>query len=166
MDWAAAAEALFELSRSQVARFLGAAPKGRIYGFGFFCDSYAGIVYLVANTSEYHCRSLHDYTAKFGPIEEELFKWDIGNWQYPGGLFPSASPDQREFDSEWEKHGQLIAGLHDDSAQPRLEEICAAVLDRLVCAGAFEEIPNLEATIVCGLYDRGMALLAKKKAVE
>jgi hypothetical protein len=89
--WAAARERLHGISKKQVVQFFKGPDKGDVYGVGFFCDAYDGWVYLVANTEQYYHSSLRGLEARFGQTDPEVFRWDIGNWKYPGGLFPSSS---------------------------------------------------------------------------
>lgn len=90
-DSAVAEDGLLRISKDQVGRFLDRAEQEHLYGFGFFCDGYDGTVLLAANTEQYHQKSLRDFEARFGPTDPEVFRWDIGNWKYPGGLFSSSS---------------------------------------------------------------------------
>jgi len=117
-----------------------------------------GVVYLVTNTFAYH-----DLTVADKPLaDKEFFKWDIGNWQYPGGLFPSASPEQREFDTTWETIWGQLAELTDDLSQQRLEEMCVQVMGRLAQQGAFSGARKLAGIVVAGPYDSGPSCWRKR----
>src|SRR5205823_2176245 len=115
------------------------AGQNDVYGFGFFCDAYDGTILLVANTEQYHLSNLQDFEARVGPTDPEVYKWDIGNWKYPGGLFPSASAEQREFDEAWQEFQKPLSRIDHDEKQARLEEVCVEVLRRLINEGTFWE---------------------------
>ncbi len=44
---------------------------------------------LVANGHRYFASSLRDYTERWGSTDDEEFRWNIGNWEHPGGLASS-----------------------------------------------------------------------------
>src|SRR4051794_17933656 len=110
-DWVAARETLYRISKKQVGQFLNGPDKSDVYGFGFYCDAYNGTVYVVANTEEYHVHSYGDFQARFGPAAPEVFRWDIGNWKYPGGLFPSSSAEQHDFDEAWKEYQESLSQI-------------------------------------------------------
>ena len=115
-------ERLFALAKDQLLLFSKQAHD--LYGFGFFCDALSGDVFLVANTRGFHDESVKKLTSPaFGPS----FKWDIGNWKWPAGLFPSSSNEQREFDVAWAR----ARGAVKDLSQGALEDCCNAVLMEL-----------------------------------
>jgi hypothetical protein len=164
-DWARAAGVLYDISLGQVTRFLEVVPAEEVYGLGYFCDAFAGVVYLVGSTST-HDRHHRRGIDRLSPADDELLKWDIGNWQYPGGLFPSASPEQREFDTAWSTFGRPLSERPDDLDQQRLEEMCVQVLSRLVLHGAFARARRLEGFVVAGPDDTGRVILEKKRRLD
>lgn len=153
-DWSAAADALLRISRTHLARFLARPEAGDVYAVGFFCDAHVGTIYLVANTEEYHRRTLGEFEARFGLTDPNVFRWDAGNWEYPGGLFPSAGPEQAAFDAAWAEFGGPLAGLEDAEKQERLEGVCVRVLAALAAEGAFAAAPGLAGVTVLGPDDR------------
>jgi hypothetical protein len=163
-DWASAGDRLYRISKKQVVQFLNGPDKGDVYGFGFFCDAYDGTVYLVANTEQHHLSSLRDFEARFGPTDPEIFRWDIGNWKYPGGLFPSSSTEQHEFDEAWKVYQELLSQIGNDDKQGMLEDICMAVLRRLIHEGAFSTAPGLKGFAILGSDDRQVPVRATPHA--
>jgi hypothetical protein len=137
------------MSVPHVHRFLSGPDADDVYGFGFFCDAY-GPVYLVADTEQYHCESLSEYEARFGQVDREVFRWNIGNWKYPGGLFASSSAEQREFDIAWKSYEALLRQLDDDTTQSKLEAVCVQVLRALYVDGVFTQARRLKGLTVLG----------------
>lgn len=167
IDWAAAEEVLHRISLGQVACFFDRHPAERVYGLGYFADAFAGGVYLVANTEEFHARNLAGDPAGAGSTEREEARWDIGNWQFPGGLFPSASPEQQEFDRAWaDIAGRQMEGGQEGDLQEHLEALCVRVLGRLVRDGAAAGMRELEGLVVAGPHDSGQDVLEKKKVID
>jgi len=151
-DWVPAVERLHRISKEQVERFLAGPDKDDVYGMGFFCDAYDGTVCLVANTEHYHRTRLRDFEAGFGPTDPEVFRWDIGNWKYPGGLFPSSSAEQQSFNLAWEEYRAPLCQIESDAQQGVLEDACIEVLIRLFKEGTFSIAPRLNGFAVLGPY--------------
>jgi hypothetical protein len=162
-DWAAAEDGLHRISKKQVVHFLNGAEQDNVYGFGFFCDGYDGTVLLVANTEQYHLSSLRDFEARFGPTDPEVFRWDIGNWKYPAGLFPSSSVEQRGFDTAWNEYREPLSEIENDKKQEMLEDLCSGVLMRLFNEGVFSTDSSLMGFTVLGPDDGQEIVLEKKK---
>jgi Uncharacterised protein family UPF0047 len=150
-DWAAAEDRLHCIAKKHVGQFLNGAEQSDVYGFGFFCDAYNGTALLVANTEQYYLSSLRDFEARFGPANAEVFKWDIGNWEYPAGLFPSSSAEQDEFEDAWKKEYQEpLSQIENDDKQSMLEEVCFKVLRRLIQARVFSAVPSVKGVTILG----------------
>lgn len=162
-DWETATHVLHHISKNQVVRFLGGSDEDDIYGFGFFCDASTGVIYLTANTEQYHETGFSEFEKRYGPTDKEVYRWDIGNWKYPGGLFTSSSPEQLDFDRTWRQYQEALSQLEDESKQLFLEEVCLKVLERLVDEGVFSREPALQGFMILGPNDQGEALLAKKR---
>ncbi|HEX3314693.1 MAG TPA: hypothetical protein VHR72_07355 [Gemmataceae bacterium] len=165
-DWEGAGETLRRISTKQVGLFLNGPDKSDVYGFGFFCDAYEGCIYLVANTELFHQNSLRHFQSVYGQTDPELFRWNTGNWKYPGGLFPSSSAEQREFDAGWESSRQTLSAIESEGAQGMLEELCSGVLTKMFADGAFSTIPGLSGLTVLGHDDRDEDILEKKKRLD
>ena len=165
-DWAVAEDLLYRISKKQIGQFLDRAEQNRVYGFGFFCDGYDGTVFVVANTEHYHRNSLCDFEARSGPTDPEVFRWDIGNWKHPGGLFPSSSVEQREFDTAWKAYLELVSGIENDNTQEMLEELCSKVLMRLFNEGVFSTAASLIGFTVLGPDDGQETAHEKKKRFD
>ena len=75
-------------------------------------------------------------------------KWDIGNWRFPGGLFPSDSSEQTEFDRSWAEATEAIG----QTSQPQLEQICRDVLIELRATKG-SPLKAMEGLIVMGPDD-------------
>jgi Domain of unknown function (DUF4303) len=165
-DWPAAVDLLHRISKEQVVRFLAGPDKDDVYGAGLFCDAYDGSVYLVANTEQYHRTSLRDFEARFGETDPEVFRWDIGNWKYPGGLFPSSSAAQQAFDTAWGEYRQALSEIESDHKQGILEDACAEVVKRLFKEGTFSTAPFLKGFTVLGPDAGQEDVLEKKKRLD
>jgi Domain of unknown function (DUF4303) len=165
-DWPAAVDRLHRISKEQVVRFLAGPDKDDVYGAGLFCDAYDGSVYLVANTERYYRTSLRDFKARFGQTDPEVFRWDIGNWKYPGGLFPSSSAEQQAFDTAWEEYREPLSQIESDDKQGMLEDACVEVLMRLFKEGAFSTAPRLKGLMVLGPVVGQEDVLEKKKRLD
>jgi hypothetical protein len=165
-DWADAEDGLHRISKKQVVQFLNESEKGDVYGFGFFCDAYDGTVLLVASTEQYHLSSLRDFEARFGPTDPEVFKWDIGNWKYPAGLFPSSSAEQSEFDVAWKEYQELLSQIENDDKQGMLEDVCFKVLRRLIHEGAFSTALSVKGVTILGPLALQENVLEKKKRLD
>jgi hypothetical protein len=165
-DWTAATDALHRISRNQIARFLAGPDKDDLYGIGFFYDAEEGIVYLVANTEQYYQSSLLDFENQFGPTDAEVYRWDSGNWKYPGGLFPSSSPEQLEFENAWKEYQWPLSQLRREDKQVLLEEMCLKVLEDLIREGVFSTAPRVQGGTILGPYERGKIVLEKKKKLD
>ena len=161
-DWAAAEELLYKISKEHVTKFLDGPVKDRVYGLGFFCDAFAGDVYVVADTIE----NKAGCSGNFTDIEEQD-KWDIGLWKYPGGLFPPVlDGEQWEFDNAWQQYRERIAEIEGDEKQVLLEETCFRVLRRLILDGVFSTAPNVEGFNILGPDDPQSAVLEKKTRLD
>src|SRR5437667_7730391 len=88
-----------ELSKEYLNQFRQSSGSD-FYGVGFFCDAYSGDVLVVANSEDYHREAFGRHS---GTSSEDRFRWEIGNWNYPAGLFPSSSAEQRAFEEKWAK---------------------------------------------------------------
>lgn len=165
-DWAAVEDGLHRISKKQVGQFLNRAEQDDVYGFGFFCDGYDRAVLLVANTEQYHQNSLRDFEARFGPTDPEVFRWDIGNWKYPAGLFPSSSVEQREFDTAWNEYQEPLSEIENDKKQEILEDLCSGVLMKLFNEGAFSTASSLMCFTVLSPDDGQEIVLEKKKRFD
>src|ERR1700733_8150913 len=124
-EWAAAVDRLHCISKEQVVTFLAGPGRNDVYGLGFFCDAFNGSVYLVANTEQHHQSSLRDFEERFGETDHALFRWNVGNWKYPGGLFPSSSAEQQVFDTAWEEYEEPLSQIESEEKQAMLEDVCA-----------------------------------------
>lgn len=129
---------LLALSKDCVVRFLNSDQD--VYGLGFFCDAYEINVYLVANTRKFLAEQ-----AKLAVSAKDSLKWDTGNWEWPGGLFPSASPEQRAFDNSWKSIAKGLGSI----SQQELELCCRDVLV------ALNEIVDLRSRGIEGLVVQG-----------
>ncbi len=165
-DWAAAEDRLHRISKKQVVHFLNGAEQDNVYGFGFFCDGYDGTVLLVANTEQYHLSSLRDFEARFGPTDPEVFRWDIGNWKYPAGLFPSSSAEQNEFEDAWKEYREPLSQIDNDDKQGMLEDVCFKVLRRLIQGRAFSDTPSVRGIMILGPLALEESVLEKKKRLN
>jgi len=161
-DWAAATACLTRISRIQVGRFLVLPEADDVYGMGFFCNASHGNVSLVANTEQHHQRGLRQSRADRRTTNPKVFRWDTGNWKYPGGLFPSRSAEQTEFDAAWKEYRELLSRIDHNMTQERLEEVCVDVLLQLFQEGAFVAGTSLKGFIVLSPYDFGRCLLDKR----
>ena len=160
LDWSAAKETLYRISKKHLRQFLAGQVVKEFYGFGFFCDAYQGSVYLVANSLEYHHRTFKDFITQYGTTDEQTFKWDIGNWEFPGGLFRSSSPEQMEFDSAWNPIRQSLEQMDGDGKQDVLEDVCIGVLERLIQEDTFSPAVDVQGFIVLGPDDRSEVVMA------
>jgi hypothetical protein len=165
-DRTAAIDRLHQLSKEQIARFLAGPDKDDVYGIGFFCHAFWGEVCLVANTEQYHQTSLRDYELRFGQTDPEAFRWSIGNWKYPAGLFASSSMEQEPFDTPWEEFREPLSQIESDDNQELLEEACIDVLMRLFKEGAFLSAPRLIGLTVLGPDDGEELAIEKKKCLD
>ncbi len=164
--WTAAADKLCRISTFQIHKFLKGPDVHDLYGIGYFCNACDGSVHLVANTEIYHQNSLRDFQTRFGPTDSEVFRWDIGNWKYPGGLFPSSSPEQVEFDSGWEAVRESLTQMKDDKKQDKLEDFCESVLSIIFKERAVSTIPTLKGFIVLGPDDRQQDVVDKVRLLD
>ena len=165
-DRTAAEECLHRISQPQIIRFLSGPDRGDVYGFGFFCDAHDGTVYLVANTERNHLNSLREFEERYGPTDPAVFQWDIGNWEYPGGLFPSSSAEQHQFEEAWREFQEPLSQMQDGQSQGLLEEVCAVVLKRLLHEGTFSTALGLKGFTVLGFDDAQGSVLEKKKRFD
>ena len=166
LDWAAVVDRLHHISKQEVARFLAGPDAENVYGIGFFCDASNGRVYLVANTGQYHTTSLRDFETRAGTTDPDVFKWDIGNWKYPGGLFPSSSAEQQAFDKAWRELGASLSHIANETKQAMLEVVCVEVLTRLIKEDSFAPAYHLEGVTVLGPDDRGARLVERKQNMD
>jgi hypothetical protein len=164
-DWEAAEQVLYAISKAQLTRFLGHVDCDDLYGLGYFCDPIEGVM-LVANTRTSHDAGLLEFIGRFGPTDEETYRWDIGNWEYPAGLEVSSAEEQMEFDSAWQGLGRPITSAGDELDQERLEGLCIRVLTRLREDGAFSAARNLEGFVVLGPDDSDGDVLVKKRRLD
>ncbi len=163
-DWSEAEEALYRMSRDQFAGFLRRADRGDLYGLGFFCDPIEGVM-PVANTRSFHDASFRRYVERGGTTDEETFRWDIGNWEFPAGLAASTE-EQMEFDARWERSWRWHKEPDDDRTSSLLEDRCVKVLIRLKDEGVFAEARNIQGFIVLCPDDRGEDVLKKKSMLD
>lgn len=161
-DWTAATACLTRISMILVGRFQVLPEAGDVYGMGFFCDASHGDVSLVANTEQYRQSGLRKSRADRRTTNPKVFRWDTGNWKYPGGLFPSRSPEQTEFDAAWERYREPLSRIDHNTTQERLEEVCVDVLLQLFQERAFGAATSLKGLIVHSPYDFGRSLLDKR----
>ena len=96
----------------------------------------------------------------------EAFRWEIGNWEYPAGLFPSASLEQREYAMDWQEFEQSMAELALPDHQERLELLALKVLKRLIDEGVFSQATSLKGYTILGPDDTQALLLKKKSRVD
>jgi hypothetical protein len=164
-DWTAAADTLYQISKKQLTDFFRSQGADDIYGIGFFSDVIEGVL-LVANTEDYYLSSLRDFEAKWGATDREVFRWEIGNWQYPCGLFPSSSVQQDEFYYEWKKVRMQPGWFVSDETQLVLEGICRDVLARLHQEDAFSPARNLKGLTVVGHDDSPPDILRQKERMD
>jgi hypothetical protein len=162
-NWAAAATDLYNASKSQIAQFLARPDNRDVYGLGFFCNADDGVVYLVANTEQYYRSSLLEFEKRFGPTDKEVYRWDSGNWKYPGGLFLSSSPEQLEFEKAWESYQKSLSQLELDDKQALLEDVCRKVLRWLSREGVLSKMAGLQGVTILGPDDQEGAVLEKKQ---
>jgi hypothetical protein len=164
-DREAAERVLYTISKVQFTRFLSHVDCDDLYGLGYFCDPLEGVM-LVANTRSSHDAGLREFIERFGPTDEEAYRWDIGNWKYPGGLAVSSTEEQMEFDAAWEGLGRPISGAGDEDDQECLEVLCIRVLTRLCDDGVFWAARNLEGFVVLGPDDSDLDVLVKKRHLD
>jgi len=164
-DWEATEHVRYTISKVQVTRFLGHADCDDLYGLGYFCDPIEGVM-LVANTRPSHDAGFRACIERFGPADEETYRWDIGNWQYPGGLAVSSTEEQIGFDAAWAELGRPISGAGDELDQERLEELGIRVLTRLRNDGVFLAAKNLKGFVVLGPDDSIVDVLVKKSRLD
>ncbi|MBP3956059.1 DUF4303 domain-containing protein [Gemmata sp. G18] len=165
-DRVAAEDRLYCISKKQIAQFLNGVEQDNVYGFGFFCDGYDGTVLLVANTEQYHLSNFLEYEARFGATDSEFFRWDVGNWKYPAGLFSSSSTEQSEFEDAWKEHREPLSQTENEAKQEILEDICFKVLKRLVQERTFSGIPGVKGVTVLGPLALQESVLEKKKSLD
>ena len=163
-DWTEAEEALYRISKDQFTGFLRRADTGDVYGLGFFCDPIEGVM-PVANTRSFHDAGFRQYVEQGGTTDEETFRWDIGNWEFPAGLAASTE-EQIGFDAQWERIWGRLGKPADDRTSGLLEDLCIRVLRRLTGEGVFSEARNIEGFIVLGPDDRGEDVLKKKSMLD
>jgi hypothetical protein len=168
--WHDAKQTLLRISQSEIQSFLQTARSRNIYGIGYFCHNSYGDVLLVANTTDYHKDSFRRYVERFGPCDEDDFRWDIGNWQYPAGI--ATGPGQQSFDyqSSWEPFRRAIdQTTTDETVDHRgalLRNLCLDVLQSLITKGIFDRyLPNLGFTVM-DVDDPGTAGLETKKSFD
>ncbi len=161
-DWNIMTNTLYQISKDQMAQFLKGPDKEDLYGAGYYCDANEGVIYLVANTEGYYKKNIQEFEKQFGVTDKEVFRWDIGNWKYPGGLFPSSSPEQIRFEKGWEKYQEAISYLEEEEKQVLLEKACIKVLERLVQE---EKLP-LQGVTVLGPDDQGRKVLGKRRLLS
>jgi hypothetical protein len=153
-------DALLALSLPHIRLFIDKYGSG-FYGFGFFCDASNGLVYLVANSEEFHQESFNNMLSLMNTANEDQFKWDIGNWQFPAGLFPSASAEQRQFERGWVE----IRNKSPELTQKDLEKCCKAVLMKL--HGISDSpLAGIEGLIVLGPDDSNNDIVTKRVLVK
>ena len=68
------------------------------YAVGFFCDAFSGSVLLARIRRNFTAKTFDPFR---GIINEERFRWEMGNWKYLAGLFPSSSPEQKAYEKAW-----------------------------------------------------------------
>ena len=149
-DRVAAEDGLFRTSKRQIDRFLAEGEQDGLYGFGFFCDAFDETVLLVANTEQFHLTSIRSFEAEFGPTDPEIFRWDIGNWKYPAGLFPPVTAEQNLFEVLRKESLEPLSEVDGDDKQGMLEEICFNVLRRLIRGRTFSPVSTLRGVTVLG----------------
>lgn len=164
-DWKAAEEVLDVISKEQLVRFLDGVDCDDIYGLGYFCDLLEGVM-LVANGRRSFAESLGECGWRSGSTDYEVFRWDIGNWEYPAGVALSSTEEQIQFDEAWENLGSPRSGDDDDRDQKRLEELCIKVLRRLIDDNAFAAADHLEGFMILGPDDLPEDVLSKKKRLD
>jgi hypothetical protein len=163
-NWAEAEEALYRISKDQFTGFLRRADTGDLYGLGFFCDPIEGVM-PVANTRSCHDAGFRQYVEQGGTTDEETFRWDIGNWEFPAGLAASTE-EQMEFDAHWERIWSRFTEPKDDRTPGLLEDLCIRVLRRLIDEGVFWDARGIEGFSVLGPDDRAEDVLAKKARLD
>ena len=151
-DWQAARSALLQVSALEISDFLQSDRAVGVYGIGYFCHNSYGNVLLVANTDEYHDKSYREFVQRWGPYEEDHYRWEIGNWCFPAGI-ASKGPGQvsEQYSSGWAPYEKVIDGAmgDDDSPGLRLRDFCVETLRQLIRDGVFQDsIPHLGFTVM------------------
>ena len=171
-DWAAAAETLYRAAREQFTRFLAGPVREQVYAVGFFFDPVAGDVYPVANTMDHHLRSFKALVDEYGPTDQQEYLWNSGNWEYPAGLFPSASQEFKVYDDAWAPHREAVQAVSveaDDAGIARLDSdlrrLCVGVLRRLAADGYFAGCPHLMGYVVQSPFDESSDLASQQAQV-
>jgi hypothetical protein len=95
-----------------------------------------------------------------------VFRWDIGNWKYPGGLFTPSSAEQQAFDTAWDEYREPLSRIESDDKQGMLEDACVEVLVRLFKEGAFSTAPCLNGFTVLGPNAGQEDVLENKKRLD
>ena len=166
LDWNSFEQTLFDAAKRHLATFLVAPEVQDIYGVGFFCDAVPpGCIRLVANTRSYHTKAFGEYAARFGTCNEDVFRWDTGNWKCPAGLFPSATANQQAFDDTLSPFLSVFA-VESDEAQAELEQMCGRTLKRLYEDGVLLLAKQLEGLTVNGPYGDSETQLGKKRSFD
>ena len=184
LDWAGATNLLYRITKQQILRFIEEHETAEVCGLGFYCDSLYGCVHLVADTEEQWRITLRDHkvsVANASPeairdypdlyqMSPEVLRWDIGNWKYPAGLFPSASPDQRGFDTGWQPQQELLDSIGKEKSSEVVEEyqgilidVCSRTLIRLFNERNLSALHGLEGFTVMGPDDPREAGFERKK---
>jgi len=143
IDWTAAEETLYALSRDQFARFLAGPSAEQIYAVGFFLDPAAGDVFPTANTVDQHLKTYREHLKDQGPIDEQLLLWDTGLWAYPVGLFPESEAELAAFDRLWAPHREAVVATDDPASPVLFRRMAVEVLRRIALGGAFVPAKNL-----------------------
>jgi hypothetical protein len=140
-DWQTAKETLLSISFSEIEAFLASPRTRHVYGIGYFCHNSYGHVLLVANSTDYHERAFRDFCQKYGLCDEDEFKWQIGNWEYPAGIAEGCGQQSKQYTEGWRPYREKIeAALTadiDNHPGGFLREACSEVLRKLIRNGAF-----------------------------
>jgi hypothetical protein len=190
IDFDDAEETLYVISKQQLARYSGRADLDDVYGLGYFCSTFEGVM-LVANTRSCHLASWREYKEEYpGTLEEEfeqrwddrsfaflaesgmsdedIYKWWIGNWEWPAGFDLYGSEERSAFDDAWEVYSEPLSRSEDDDEElsTRLQELCIRVLRRLKDDGDFALVKNLEGFMILGPDDMEEQLVSMKQYLD
>lgn len=169
IDWEAAEDALVTIARNQILAFQDEVDCSDLYGLGFFADLLEGLQ-LVANFRDHHESNLLAYQAEWGPTDADVYRWEIGNWQYPAGL----DVDNETFDAVWEPFREPLmeavtaaeSQAFEDRCVEHLENLCIRVLDRLESESVFAGLAALEGLTVLGHDDPAEVIIPKKQRLD
>ncbi len=167
LQWDAAEDALFQLAKAQLEDFFEETDLADLYGLGFFADPLEGVG-LVANGRRYletaradYCQVAIDPNLNSTRWDDQ-FKWEIGNWEFPGDLgYPLD-----DLDAVWDEFRAELKQIDDEDDVERIVNLCVRVLERLHADGVFAVLPALEGLTVQGHDDTAEMVLPRKERLD